>query len=159
MIYFRRFILLAGAMLLAAGLYPSSSQAGQGGFFFAPFFAPWPGPFYEPPWRERYYAPPRKTYSGPARRRTTVRSVQPKVAQTRRTRRAALVVPRKTAPVQQSINCEKAQAIVADYGFKDIKVEACDGATHDFRASRDGEAFSIQILAADGEFAKVQRLR
>src|SRR5262245_12751519 len=119
MIYFRRFILLAGAVLLAASLYPSSSQARQGEFFFAPFFAHWPGPFFEPRWRERYYAPPRKKYSAPVRKRKAVRSVQRKVAQTRRTRqaalvvprKAALVVPRKVAPVQQSISCEEAQAI------------------------------------------------
>jgi hypothetical protein len=158
MIDFRKFILLAGAVLLAISLSPTAGQARQGGFFFAPFFAPWPGPFYEPRRRERYKAPPRKRYSGSARKGTAVRSAQRKVTQTRRIRQAALVIPGKAAPIQQPISCEKAQAIVAEYGFKDIKAEACDGATHDFRASRDGKPFSIQILAADGELAKVRRL-
>jgi hypothetical protein len=156
MINFQRFILLAGAVILAAGLYPSSGQARQGGLFFAPFFAPWPGPFYQPRWRQRYHAPPRKRFSGAPRRRTAIRSVQRK---NRTIRQAALVIPPKGAPVQQSISCEKAQAIVSEYGFTDIKIEACDGTTHDFRASRDGKPFSIQILAADGEFAKVRRIR
>jgi hypothetical protein len=78
MINFQRFILLAGAVILAAGLYPSSGQARQGGLFFAPFFAPWPGPFYQPRWRQRYHAPPRKRFFGAPRGRTAIRSVQRK---------------------------------------------------------------------------------
>ena len=58
-----------------------------------------------------------------------------------------------------SVNCEKAQAIVADYGFKDIKAEICSGATLSFTASRDGKPFSIRIFAVDGEFAEVKRLQ
>jgi hypothetical protein len=62
-------------------------------------------------------------------------------------------------PVQQSVNCEKAQAIVSEFGFKEIKAEVCEGATLHFSATRDGKPFSIQIVAANGEFAKVQRHR
>jgi hypothetical protein len=62
-------------------------------------------------------------------------------------------------PVQQSVNCEKAQAIVSEFGFKEIKAEVCGGATLHFSATRDGKPFSIQIVAANGEFAKVQRHR
>jgi hypothetical protein len=58
-----------------------------------------------------------------------------------------------------SVNCEKAQAIVADYGFKDIKAEICSGATLNFTATRDGKPFSIRIFAVDGEFAEVKRLQ
>src|SRR6476469_4432347 len=49
------------------------------------------------------------------------------------------------------INCEKAQAIVADYGFKDIRDGNCSGGTLVFTATRDGKPFSIIISAADGE--------
>ena len=62
-------------------------------------------------------------------------------------------------PVQQSVNCEKAQAIVSEFGFKEIKAEVCSGAIFHFSATRDGKPFSIQIEAANGELAKVQRHR
>jgi hypothetical protein len=62
------------------------------------------------------------------------------------------------APVN-AVDCEKAQLIVADYGFKDIKAESCSGDTLGFSATRDGKPFSIRILAADGEFAEVKRLQ
>ena len=62
-------------------------------------------------------------------------------------------------PVQQSVSCEKAQAIVSEFGFKEIKADLCVGATFHFSATRDGKPFSIQIEAANGELAKVQRHR
>ena len=58
-----------------------------------------------------------------------------------------------------AIDCEKAQAIVADYGFKNIKAESCSGTTLGFTATRDGRPFSIRIFVANGEFAEVKRLR
>ena len=58
-----------------------------------------------------------------------------------------------------AVDCEKAQVIVADYGFKDIKAESCSGDTLGFSATRDGKPFSIRIMAADGEFAEVKRLQ
>jgi hypothetical protein len=58
-----------------------------------------------------------------------------------------------------AVDCHKAQLIVADYGFKDIKAESCSGGTLGFTATRDGKPFSIRISAADGEFAEVKRLQ
>jgi hypothetical protein len=57
-----------------------------------------------------------------------------------------------------AVDCEKAQLIVADYGFRNIKAENCSGDTLGFSATRDGKPFSIRIFAADGEFAEVKRL-
>jgi hypothetical protein len=54
---------------------------------------------------------------------------------------------------------EKAQAIVGEYGFKEIKADVCLGATFYFSATRDGKPFSVQIEAANGELARVQRHR
>ena len=58
-----------------------------------------------------------------------------------------------------AIDCEKAQTIVADYGFKDIRAGDCSGGTLVFTATRDGKPFSIRIFAADGELAEVKRLQ
>jgi hypothetical protein len=159
MISFRRFIVLAGAAVSFGILNSPAVGAHQDGFFFAPFFGPWSGPFYKYRWGERNHAPPRERYSAPARKRKADRSVQREVKQPRRTRQAALAVAPKVVAVQKWMSCEKAQAIVAEYGFKNIKIETCDGTTYVFAASRDGNPFSIQIAAANGELAKVQRVR
>jgi hypothetical protein len=58
-----------------------------------------------------------------------------------------------------TVDCEKALAIVADYGFKDVRAKNCSGGTLGFTATRDGKPFSIRIFAADGEFAEVKRLQ
>lgn len=42
---------------------------------------------------------------------------------------------------QQTVSCEKAQAIVSEYGFKEIKAKVCSGATLHFSATRDGKPF------------------
>jgi hypothetical protein len=61
-------VLLLCVALLVVSAYSSEVEARQRGFFFAPFFAPWPGQYYRPAWRYRYYAPPGK--------RKAVRSVR-----------------------------------------------------------------------------------
>jgi hypothetical protein len=159
MIHVRVRASLACAALLVAVMSAAQVQARQGGgFFFAPFFAPSPWSYYEPRWRGRYYAPPRRRYYAPQRRRKAVASTQRKLIQTRRKNRAALAIPPRTTR-SQPIGCERAEAIVAEYGFTNIRAEVCTGPTFDFSATRDGKPFSIQIVAADGELAKVRRHR
>jgi hypothetical protein len=152
--------------LLAGFMFSSHVEARQGfgGFFFAPFWS------YEPPPWHRYYAPPRK--------RKVVRSARRKFQSANRRAALAVAKPRKTQRIAArefpqkaiadpngatgalpSISCEKAQAIVAEFGFKQIKAELCIGENFEFRATRDGKPFLIEIEAADGELAKVQRLR
>jgi hypothetical protein len=155
-----RSALFACVVLLTAHTFTCEAQAARDEFFFAP----WSGQYYRPAWRPRYYAPPRK--------RKAIRSAQRRnLTHSRKRQRVALAVPRSAMrkqsvgsesgkrPVQQSVNCEKAQATVSEFGFKEIKAEVCGGATLHFSATRDGKPFSIQIVAANGEFAKVQRQR
>ena len=158
MIKIRGLSLLACAALVAILTSAAQVQARQGGgFFFAPFFAPSPWQYYGPAWRGRYDAPPRRRHAAPPRRRKAVAATQRKLAQTRRKSKAALVIPAK-AMRSQTVGCERARDIVAEYGFTNIKVEACSGPSLDFTATRDGKPFSIQI-AANGELAKVRRHR
>jgi hypothetical protein len=70
----------------------------------------------------------------------------------------ALAVPNEATGDLGSINCEKAETIVAEFGFKHIEVQLCAERNFEFRAMRDGKQFSIKIKA-NGELAKVQRLR
>jgi hypothetical protein len=60
-------------------------------------------------------------------------------------------------PGQGAVSCDKARGIVADFGFKDIKADSCSGKTYGFSATRDGKAFSIKVVAANGELAEVKR--
>jgi hypothetical protein len=159
MINVRLLVLLACASLLAAVISVSQVQARQsGGFFFAPYFAPSPWSYYEPRWRGRSYAPPRRRHYAPPRKRKAVASTQRKLIQTRKKSKAALAAP-PTTTRSRPVGCERAEAIVAEYGFTNIKAESCTGPTLDFSATRDGKPFSIQIVAANGELAKVRRHR
>ena len=80
-------------------------------------------------------------------------SHRPRERRQARTRAKAQQVA-NAAPVN-AVDCEEAQLIVADYGFKDIEAELL-GDTLGFSAAHDGKPFSIRILAADGEFAEVK---
>ena len=72
--------------------------------------------------------------------------------------RVALAVPNETTGELRSITCEKAETIVAEFGFKHIEVQPSAEENFEFRAMRDGKHFAIKIKA-NGELAKVQRLR
>jgi DNA-binding transcriptional regulator YdaS (Cro superfamily) len=56
-----------------------------------------------------------------------------------------------------TITCDAARAVVADFGFTEVKPELCQGKRLRFGAIRDGNRFSIEV-AANGELTKVQRL-
>jgi hypothetical protein len=60
-------------------------------------------------------------------------------------------------PRQGAVSCDKARGIVAEFGFRDIKADSCSGKTYGFSATRDGKAFSIKVVAANGELAEVKR--
>ena len=141
-------VLLLCVALLVVSAHSSEVEARQRGFFFAPFFAPWPGQYHRQVWRHRYHAP---------RKRKAVRFVR--TMQAHKKQQAALLVARTASRIDKSIGCERAQNILTEYGFKDIKAEVCTGTTLGFSASRDGKPFSIRILAANGEFEEVRRLR
>jgi hypothetical protein len=85
-------------------------------------------------------------------------SSEPPTRERRQTRARPRAQVANASPAN-AVDCAKAQLIVADYGFKDIKAESCSGDTLGFSATRDGKPFSIRILAVDGEFAEVKRLQ
>jgi hypothetical protein len=142
-------MLIAGLVLFTTYMHSSEVQARQRGYFFAPFFAPWAGQYYRPAWRSRYYAPTQK--------RKAIRSAR--TSQSRKKQQAALLIARGVPRRDQPIGCEKARDILLEYGFRDIKAEVCSGTTLGFSANRDGKPFSIRILAGNGEFEQVRRLR
>jgi hypothetical protein len=149
----RRSALLAClTALLAACALVSHVEARQG---FGGFF--WSGPFFEPPSRQRYYASPRRRHYAPSRKRKVVRSDRRRSSKSPKSR-VALAVPNEATGDLGSITCEKAETIVAEFGFKNIEVQLCAEKNFEFRAVRDGKQFSIK-LKGNGELAKVQRLR
>ncbi len=139
--------------LLAVFAFASHVEARQG---FGGFF--WSGPYYEsPPWRQRYHATPRKRHYVPSRKRKVVRSERRRFSKPPK-RRVALAVPNEATGSLRSITCEKAETIIAEFGFNHVVAQLCTGKDFEFRAMRDGRPFSIMIKA-NGELAKVQRLR
>jgi hypothetical protein len=159
----RSVLLLALAMLASSSATLSTARAQGFGFFFPPpMYAPPPPPFYGPDFYEpyyphapRHYRPQRRHQAPAARRKKSARTVERKAPQ-RKDRQVALTVPSKE--VATSSGCAKAQASVAEFGFTEIKPQGCSGKTARFRAMRDGKSFDIQVQAASGELAKVQRL-
>ena len=111
-----------------------------------------------------FHPPPRQRYSAVASQRSSryagkvkSGSLEPSAKRTRRT--AALTGATSAIPAAAAgrVTCERAQAIVAEYGFTEIQPETCEGRTYDFTATRDGKPFSIKIVAADGELAEVRK--
>jgi hypothetical protein len=149
---YRSVLLACLTALLAALAFASHVEARQG---FGGFF--WSGSYYEPPPRQqRYYAPSRKRHYAPSRNRKVVRSERQRFKNSPK-RRVGLAIPNEATGALRSITCKKAEAIVAEFGFKQIEMQLCTGKNFEFRARRDGKSFSIRIKA-DGELAKVQRL-
>ena len=146
--------LLACVVLFAAPNYTCEAQAARD----SSFSAPWSKNIIDRRGAPRYYAPPQK--------RKAIHSAQRNLTNSRKRQRVALAVPRSAMrkqsvgsksgkqPVQQAVSCEKAQAIVSEFGFKEIKAEVCEGASLHFSATRDGKPFSIQIVAANGDSQK-----
>jgi hypothetical protein len=140
----RSALLACLGVLLAGFAFATRVEARQG---FGGFF--WSGPYYEPSsGRQRYHAPSRK--------RKVVRSERRRLSKSPKSR-VALAVPNEATRDLQLITCEKAETIVAEFGFEHIEVQHCAEKNFEFRAMRDGKHFSIKIKA-NGELAKVQRL-
>jgi hypothetical protein len=131
--------------------------SGGRSMFWGNMFAPQPM-FYPPPRQRYYYRPPPH--------REVHRDLRPKskVTRTARTqkstgRAAALAGATSAIPAVTGghVTCERAQAIVAEYGFTEIQPQTCEGRTYGFSATRDGKPFSVKIVAADGELAEVKK--
>jgi|SRR5689334_12936042 hypothetical protein len=148
----RRVLLASLAAVSGAFGFAATAEASQG---FGSFF--WSGPYdgaartqpYHGASPERYYVPSHKKKAARSEGRRSTKSSK---------HRAALAVPNETRGALRPITCERAQAIVADYGFEDVKAELCTERNFEFRAMRDGKAFSIKV-EDNGELTKVQRLR
>jgi hypothetical protein len=103
---------------------------------FFPFNMPPPPP---PPPPPGYYPPPGEAY------------VDPYVEQ-------PAPPPKPKAVAKPALSCDKAKAIVADYGFTDIEPQTCKGKVYAFGAKRDGKSFSVKLSSASGELTEVKRL-
>ena len=78
-------------------------------------------------------------------------AAEPKVA----TRSREVSTDKK--PIAGRISCNKAEEIVAGFGFTNIEAKSCSGSSYDFAAKRDGKPFSITLSAANGELTDVKR--
>jgi hypothetical protein len=67
---------------------------------------------------------------------------------------AAQEVP---ASASGGISCEAAADIVESFGFSDVQSTSCSGDIYGFDGTRDGNAYSIKLSAADGELTEVRK--
>ena len=56
-----------------------------------------------------------------------------------------------------ALSCEDAADIVEGFGFSDVQSTSCSGDVYGFEASRDGNAYSIKLSAANGELTEVRK--
>jgi hypothetical protein len=130
--------------------------SGGRSMFWGGMFAP--RPTFYPPSRQRYYrAPSRRSVHREMRRSKVVRASPSAAKRARRTAALTGATSAIPAAAEGRVTCERAQAIVAEYGFTEIQPETCEGRTYGFTATRDGKPFSIKIVAADGELAEVKK--
>jgi hypothetical protein len=131
--------------------------SGGRSMFWGGMFAP--QPMFYPPSRQRYYRGPsrRSVHRDTRSKAKVVRAGPSSVKRTRRTAALAGATSAIPAATEGRVTCERAQEIVAEYGFTEIQPETCEGRTYGFTATRDGKPFSIKIVAADGELAEVKK--
>jgi hypothetical protein len=133
-------------------------------------------PYYHQGPRHYRAEPRRREHHAPAPRRKRPAATVERRAPARKPQATALAVPPKPerqrvatpkveapkAELSKAVGsgaCGKAQSRVAEFGFKQITPQSCNGKTLSFTAVRDGKSFQIQVLADSGELTKVQRLR
>ena len=161
MIMIRGWVVIASVSIIAcvAASEASAEQrnwfgpSGGRSMFWGDMFAP-PQPMFYPPSRPRYYRPYMRHDMRP--RSKVVRAARPHKSVHRS---AALSGTTSAIPAATGgrVTSERAQAIVAEYGFTEIQPQTCEGRTYGFSATRDGKPFSIKIVAADGELAEVKK--
>jgi hypothetical protein len=125
---------------------PAMAQSGPW-FQPIPFFPfnmpppppPPPPPGYYPPPPPGYHPPPGEAYMDPY-----VEQPAPP--------------PKPKAAAKPALSCDKAKAIVADYGFTDVEAQTCKGKVYAFGAKRDGKSFSVKLSSSSGELTEVKRL-
>ena len=61
------------------------------------------------------------------------------------------------APTSGGLSCEAAADIVERFGFSDVQSTSCSGDTYGFDGTRDGNAYSIRLSAANGELTEVRK--
>jgi hypothetical protein len=82
--------------------------------------------------------------------------------------RSPVTTPPAQAPVQSAaqeapastsggISCEAAADIVESFGFSEVQSTSCSGDTYRFDGTRDGNAYSIRLSAANGELTEVRK--
>ena len=123
-----------------------------------------PQPFYsyaEPEYPYAYAPPPRGGYREPWGQPDDG-YVPPPLPRKRETPPAsANARPKnKTASIAAPlgpISCNKAEEIVAGYGFGNVKPVTCAGKIFNFSALRDGNNYRVQVSAATGEITEVRK--
>ena len=60
-------------------------------------------------------------------------------------------------PKAAAVTCDKAQGIVSEFGFKDVKPASCTGKVYAFSAVRDGKNYSVKLDSGSGELTEVKK--
>lgn len=79
---------------------------------------------------------------------------------------APVIAPDKSKPAAQpakssggALSCDKAEQLVAGYGFANVKPASCSGATYAFNAVRDGKSYAVKLDSGSGELTEVKKIQ
>jgi len=81
----------------------------------------------------------------------------PKTVEFRQPRNQTKKLATKLASNQ--LSCEKAKAIVADFGFSSVTARTCTGTIYDFTAKRDGKPYAVKVSSLSGELKGVKKIK
>ncbi len=181
-----RVVVAGAALMLGLGSAWAQSPGSYGYYYFGPspyepvpeydsyYYAPPPPPaarFYVPPpegYEEDYYAPyemqPPRSYGGERRYNQPYPRYErsPQVPRAQQPKRApSQSANRSTGPAQTGprgpVDCNRAQEVVAGYGFGNVKPVSCTGKLYSFSGLRDGKDYRVQVSAATGEITEVKK--
>ena len=148
--------LVALASVAGTLLMPSVAEAGMRLCF--PFLI-----CGEPPSDDGNYEPDYEgeepVYIAPTKKKTAKAAPAPKSPVSAVEKKAVRSTGKKTASSATAISCDKAQKIVAGYGFANVKPMTCSGQVFAFNAKRSGNTYVIKLNSASGELTEVDRVQ
>lgn len=112
-------------------------------------------PYYLPPSPKRLPLNKRKQAGAVAKSKPAVMAAKPSAGKPVTT--AALGNTAKSTG-GSGLSCDKANKVVAGYGFSSVTAKDCEGQVYEFAALRDGKKFTIKVSAASGELTEVKKI-
>lgn len=117
------------------------------------FWGPEEADPYAEEYDDQYYEPqPRKK-----QKKATAKKTAPDGKASAKASPASAKPAAPEKPKAAAVTCDKAQGIVSEFGFQDVKPASCTGKVYAFSAVRDGKSYSVKLDSDSGELTEVKK--